>query len=58
MLSIGFDVENRVLSITDIFLTLKAVAKYPYFPGQEPTLTGHVDSLLQVFLRLQFNSIY
>ncbi|KAA0044564.1 2-pyrone-4,6-dicarbaxylate hydrolase [Cucumis melo var. makuwa] len=25
----------------------EAAAKYPYFPGQEPTLTGHVDFLLQ-----------
>ncbi|CAI0381345.1 unnamed protein product [Linum tenue] len=26
---------------------LHAADKYPYFPGQEPTLPGHVDFLLQ-----------
>lgn len=25
----------------------EAAEKYPYFPGQEPTLTGHVDYLLE-----------
>ncbi|XP_075475129.1 uncharacterized protein LOC142505883 isoform X1 [Primulina tabacum] len=25
----------------------QAAEKYPYFPGQEPTLTGHVDFLLE-----------
>ena len=29
---------------------LKAAGKYPYFPGQEPTLPGHLQFLLQVCL--------
>jgi hypothetical protein len=29
---------------------VKAADKYPYFPGQEPTLPGHVDFLLEVCL--------
>lgn len=27
---------------------VKAADKYPYFPGQEPTLSGEVQFLLQV----------
>ena len=33
-----------------IFFFLKAADKYPYFPGQEPTLPGNVDFLLEVCL--------
>lgn len=32
---------------------LKAAEKYPYFPGQEPTLPGHVEFLLEVFDELE-----
>lgn len=30
-----------------VLLNIKA-GKFPYTPGQEPTLPGHVDFLLQV----------
>ena len=33
---------------SSFFFFLKAANEFPYFPGQEPTLPGHVDFLLQV----------
>ncbi|KAJ8451491.1 hypothetical protein Cgig2_018125 [Carnegiea gigantea] len=30
-----------------VWASLQEAEKYPYFPGQEPTLTGHADFLLQ-----------
>ena len=39
---------NEILLFYILFL--KAADKYPYFPGQEPTLPGNVDFLLEVCL--------
>lgn len=43
--------QNRHVLTGFLFLVpifIKAADKYPYFPGQEPTLPGNVDFLLQV----------
>lgn len=39
---------NHAFSFSFLCLGVQAADKYPYFPGQEPTLPGHLDFLLQV----------
>ena len=38
----------RMSESLHFYFFLKAADKYPYFPGQEPTLPGNVDFLLEV----------
>ena len=47
LISAGFFLSFPPLN-SNCFVSFFKADKYPYFPGQEPTLTGHADFLLQV----------
>ena len=52
ILCAGLISNPLILLVYLVGVDLKAAGKYPYFPGQEPTLRGDLDFLLQVDMSL------